>query len=103
MRTCVPTEAELGEKPVMVGGGTGMTLKFVGLAAMPPGATTTTGPLVAAIGTVAVICVSASTVKAEAGTPLNVTAVAPVKFVPVMTTDVLTVRLPGARPVMVGA
>jgi hypothetical protein len=71
------------------------------LEACPPGVVTTIGPLVAPVGTVAVICVSELTVK-EAVTPLNVTAVAPVRFVPVITTELPTAPLVGEKPVIVG-
>ena len=43
------------------------------------------------------------TVKLAALTPLNVTAVAPVKFVPLIVTLVPTGPLAGVKPVIVGA
>jgi hypothetical protein len=46
------------------------------------------------MGAVAVICVALSTVKVSAGSPSKVTAVVPVKFVPVMMTVVLSSREP---------
>jgi hypothetical protein len=49
-----------------------------------------------------VICVDELTVNVEV-VPLKRTALAPVKFVPVMTTDVPTGPLVGLKPVIVGA
>jgi hypothetical protein len=60
-------------------------------------------PLVAPVGTVAVIWVDEFTVKLVAFVVLNRTAVAPVKFVPVMTTVVPTGPLVGLKDVTVGA
>ena len=57
---------------------------------MPPGVVTATGPDVAAAGTVAVIAAADAT-ENVAGSPLNVTAVAPAKPLPVTVTV-----LPGA-------
>src|SRR3954451_10914186 len=67
--------------PVIVG----FTLNGVAKTAVSAGGTTETSPVVAAAGTVVVICVSEATVKV-ASTPLNRTAVAPVKLVPVIVT-----------------
>ena len=55
-------------------------------------------------GAVAVICVALCTVKAVAGVPPKLTAVAPVRLVPVMTTVAPPVVTPlvGLRPVTVG-
>ena len=73
--------------------------------AVPPTvvALTVTAPLPA--GATAVIWVAELTVKLVAAVPPNFTAVAPVKFVPVMVTLVPPVAGPdvGARPVIVGA
>src|SRR5205823_292882 len=64
-------------------------LNVVGDVAVPPGVVTTTALLLARLpGVTAVICVIESTVKLVAAVPPNVTAVAPVRFVPVMTTGV---------------
>ena len=62
--------------------GEGLTVKEA-LFANPVGTVTVIGPLVAPIGTVAVIDVALLTVKAAA-VPLKLTEVAPVKFVPVI-------------------
>ena len=66
-------------------------------------ALTVTAPLPA--GATAVIWVAELTVKLVAAVPPNVTAVVPVRFVPVMVTLVPPAAGPdvGARPVMVGA
>jgi hypothetical protein len=97
--TLVPTEPLAGEKLEIVGGET--TMKAFALVAEAPGVVTERGPVVAPAGTVAVIWVDESTVNVVALVPLNVTAVAPVKFIPVMTTLVPTGPLAGLNPVMV--
>jgi hypothetical protein len=51
--TVLPTEPLVGAKLVIVGGPT--TVKLVALVAVPPGAVTAIGPVVAPTGTVAVI------------------------------------------------
>ena len=58
-----------------------VTVNEVALVAVPPGVVTARGPVVAAAGSVPWIAVAEVTVKL-ALTPLKVTAVAPVKFVP---------------------
>ena len=68
----------------------GNTVKLVALVADPPAVFTCILPVLAPVGTVAVICVSESTVKVMAFTPPNDTLVAPVKLVPVITTAVPT-------------
>jgi hypothetical protein len=101
MTTLVPTGPLVGLKFVMVGGG--MTVKLVALVAVPPGVVTAIGPVVAPAGTVAVICVERSTLKVAALTPLKVTEVAPVKFVPVITTLSPVPPLVGEKLEIVGA
>src|SRR2546426_6635381 len=98
--TLVPTGPLVGVKLVIVGAGT--TVKLVVLVAVPPGVVTLSGPVVAPAGTVAWIAVSELTVKL-ALTPLKVTAVAPVKFVPLSVALLPTGPLPGVKPVSVGA
>jgi hypothetical protein len=61
------------------------------------------GPVVAPVGTGAVICVSASTARDVALVPLKVTLVAPVKPDPEMTTLVPTAPLVGENDEIVGA
>jgi hypothetical protein len=82
--TPVPTGPVAGAKEVMAG----VTVKRVVVTIGPlPGVVTVMGPVVAPAGTVVVIVPEGSTVKGEA-TPLNETAVAPVKVVPVIVTTV---------------
>src|SRR5437762_4502809 len=77
------------------------TVKLLALLAVPLGAMTPIEPVVAPAGTVAVIVVAEPTVKL-ALVPLNSTAVAPVKFVPLIVTLVPTGPLAGAKLVIVG-
>ncbi len=79
-----------------------MTTKSVGLVPVPVGPVTAILPVVAPVGTVAVIWVAESTTKL-AGTPLKVTAVAPVKLVPVITTLEPGSPLAGENAVTPGA
>ena len=99
MVTEAPMRPEVGEKLAMVGGR--KTTKFVLLVAVPAGLVTVMGPVVAPAGTVAVICVLLLTVKVAA-TLLKRTSVVPVKFVPVMVTEVPTGPEVGEKLVMVG-
>ena len=69
--------------------------------AVPPGVVTAMGPVVAPAGTVALTWVDESTVKA-ASVPLNVTPVAPFRFVPVRVTEVPTWPDVGVKLVWVG-
>jgi hypothetical protein len=78
-----------------------LTVKLVVLVAEPAGVVTLIGPVVAVDGTVAVIWVAEFTTNVAA-TLLNVTAVAPVKFVPVMVTDVPASPDVGVNDVIVG-
>jgi hypothetical protein len=78
-----------------------LTTKLVALAAVPAVVVTVIGPVLAPAVTVAVICVGESTVKEADGVPLNLTAVAPVKFVPEMTTPTPTRPLAGVNDVIV--
>jgi hypothetical protein len=70
----------------------GVTMKLVVLVAVPAGVVTLIAPLVAFAGTVKVICVPLLTVNA-AEVPLSLTAVAPRRLPPWMTT-----LIPGAPP-----
>ena len=72
------------------------------LVAVPSGVVTVIGPLPAPAGTVVLICVADTTVKV-ALVPLNPTAVAPPRFVPVIVTAVPAAPLAGLKPVIVGA
>src|SRR5205814_2529765 len=86
---------------VTVGGVVSPTVRLAALLAVPPGVVTLIGPLVAPAGTVAVIAVAELTVKL-ALVPLNSTAEAPVKLVPLMVTLVPTGPLPGVKLEIVG-
>src|SRR5437879_769979 len=77
------------------------TVKLLALVAVPPGVVTLNGPVAAPAGTVAVIAVAEFTVK-PALVPLNRTAVAPVKFAPLIVTLVPTGPLLGVKLVIVG-
>src|SRR6266480_1315455 len=99
MVTLVPTGPLPGVKLVIVGGL--MTVKLAALLAVPSEVVTLIGPLVAPAGTVAVIAVAEPTVKL-ALVPLNSTALAPVKLVPLIVTLVPTGPLPGVKLVIVG-
>src|SRR5437879_5335809 len=78
-----------------------LTVKLLVLVAVPPGVATLSGPVVAPAGTVAWMAVADVTVKL-ALTPLNVTAVTPAKFVPLMVTLLPNSPLVGVKLVMVG-
>src|SRR5436190_2216943 len=97
--TLVPTGPLSGGKLVIVGGL--MTVKLAALLAVPSEVVTLIGPLVAPAGTVAVIAVAEPTVKL-ALVPLNSTALAPVKLVPLIVTLAPTGPLPGVKLVIVG-
>src|SRR5580704_11369950 len=73
------------------------------LVPVPTGVVTAIGPVVAPVGTVAVIWVPEVTVNVAAAVPLKVTAVAPVNPVPVMLTDVPAAPEVGVNEVTTGA
>ena len=95
--TCVPGAPLVGENDVIVGA----TAKFAELIALPAGVVTPILPVVAPAGTVAVILMAEFTVNAAA-VPLKATAVAPVKFAPLMTTLAPAAPLAGVKPVIRG-
>jgi hypothetical protein len=101
--TVVPLGPLVGENDVIVGDPVGVTVKLPVLVAVPPGVVTLIRPVMAPDGTTAVICVGELTVKLVALVFLNFTTVAPVKLVPVMTTDVPTGPEVGTNEVIVGA
>jgi hypothetical protein len=78
-----------------------VTVKSVALVAVPPGVVTVILPVVEPVRTVAVILVAELTVNV-ADVPLNLTEVAPVRFVPVIVTLVPTGPLVGVNDVIVG-
>src|SRR5262245_39079545 len=95
----------LRRSSVMVRGWTTtrVTVKFVELVAVPFGVVTRMGPVVAPVGTATVILVPpAFTAKPGAFTLLNETPVVPVKFVPLIVTDVPTGLRGGRKVVSVG-
>jgi hypothetical protein len=75
---------------------------LLALVAIPPGAVTAIGPVVAPTGTVAVIFVDELTTKVAA-VPLKLTAVAPVKLLPLMVTELPIWPLLGEKFVITGA
>lgn len=95
--TAVPIVPLVGEKLVIFG----LTAKLLTLVAVPFGVVTLITPAIAPTGTVVVMEVSESTLNV-ALTPLNWTLVAPVKFVPVIATDVPTMPLVGEKLTMAG-
>ena len=84
--------------------GTGMTVKIDALVAVPPGVITVIFPEVAPAGTVAVMVVGFTTVKLVVATPLNCTAEALLKFVPLSVMLALTPApaLVGVNELIVG-
>ena len=97
------TRMELGDKAVMTGTRLGVpTKKGLALVAVPPGVVTVIRPDVAPAGTVKMSVVAFATTKLGTATPLSVTAVAPVRLVPVTVTAVLASPLAGVKLVMVG-
>ena len=74
-----------------------MTVNVVLLLALPPDVVTTMFPVMAPVGTVAVICDPELTVKLVAVMPPKVTFVAPVNPLPVIVTSVPTGPLVGVK------
>ena len=100
MVTVVPVAADVGVKELMVGAGT--KVKVPEEVAVPSGVTTEMVPVDPA-PTTAVISVDVVTENVEAAVPPKLTAVAPVKMVPVMVTVVPVPADVGVKEVMVGA
>ena len=96
--TVVPVTALVGVKEVMVGVGININPAFV---AIPPAVVTLTFPD-APVPTVAVMPVEELTVNDVAATPPKLTAVAPVKFVPVIVIVAPVAVLVGVKEVIVG-
>src|SRR5439155_3115227 len=104
--TVVPAGPLEGANSAIVGGGDGVTTRSIALAPAPSASVTETGPVVAPTGTIAVICVSASTLNDGAAVSLKATPVAPLessKPVPVIVTDVPATSLPGRNATTSGA
>lgn len=97
--TVAPTTADPTLNPVIRGN----TVKLTALVAVPPAVTTVTTPDVAPTGTDVVIDVDDTTVNVDCNTPLNRTAVAPVKPEPVIVTAPATAAPPtGVTALIVG-
>jgi len=94
----VPTPPLVGVNDVIVGVGINVNPANV---AVPPGVVTLTLP-VAPIPTTAVILVAELTVNEFAATPPKLTAVAPLKFVPVIVIELAVPPLVGVNEVIVG-
>ncbi len=101
--TFVPVKPVVGVKLVIVGfGAEVVTVKLVELVPVPFGVVTEILPVVAPAGTLALMLVDELTVNVDAAVLLNLTAVAPVKLVPVIDTFVPTGPLVGVKEVTVG-
>jgi len=100
MTTDDPTIPELGFRLLMLGAG--VTVKLEPLLCAPPREVTTTFPVVAPAGTVAVMLLALQ-VLTVAAVPLNVTVPCDVpKFEPAMTTEDPTAPVLGVRLLMLG-
>ena len=98
MVTLLPMAPDSGEKEVMEG----IYFKVPAEVAVPPGVVTETVPVVPLANT-AVMLVAPTTLKDVAAVPPKLTAVAPVKLVPVMVTVAPLPADVGVKEVMVGA
>lgn len=96
-----PADALEGEKDDIVGGIT--TVKLVELVTLPPGVVIAMVPVVAPVGTVAVMLVALFTVKVVAAVPLKLTPDAHKKLDPVIVTVDPIDPLVGEKDVIVGA
>ena len=94
----VPAPPLVGVNEVIVGPGINVNPAND---AIPPGVVTLTFPD-APVPTIAVMLVDELTINDEAATPPKLTAVAPVKFVPVIVIDVVVPPLVGVNDVIVG-
>src|SRR5438093_10055169 len=98
--TFVPTGPLVGVNDVMLGGfPLDVTVKLLELVPVPFGVVTAIGPVVAPLGTCAVMSVDELTMNVVSAVPLNFTLVAPVKFVPWTSTSVPTGPLVGLNDV----
>ena len=100
MVTLTPFPALVGVKEVMVGGA-GIIVNHA-RDAVPVGDTTVTLPELVPVATVAVMLVAEFTVNDAAATPPKLTAVVPVKLVPVIVTIVPAVPLTGVKEIIEG-
>jgi hypothetical protein len=101
VKSLFPASMVPGAKLAMVGVGSS-TMKLVALVAVPPGVVTITKPEVAPTGTTKVSVLASTTVKLPTLTPFNVSALAPVRFVPATVIVAPTRPLAGVKLVMVG-
>jgi hypothetical protein len=97
--TVPPVATLVGVKEAIAGAGMNVKPVFV---VVPPGVVTLRPPD-EPVPTTAVIVVELTTVNDEAATPPKLTAVAPVKFVPVIVTVTPVAALVGVKEVIVGA
>ncbi|WP_316410225.1 hypothetical protein [Mesoterricola sediminis] len=100
MVTVVPTPPLLGLKLVSFGAGTKVKVEL--LVAVPPEVVTLILPVEAEAGTTAVILVGLLITKLLAPTPLNFTALAPVKLLPSRITEVPAPPRAGVKLLMAG-
>ena len=96
----VPVPADEGVKELMVGAGTKVMVSVE--VTVPPGVTTEMVPVVP-LATTAVMVVAFTTLNEVAAVPPKLTAVAPVKLVPVMVTVAPVAADVGVKEPMVGA
>ena len=94
--TAVATGPLVGVKPLIVGAG-GVTVKLLALVAVPPGVVTVIGPAVAPVGHGGGDLGGGVDGVAGGVAPLNLTAVAPVKSLPLIVTELPTSQAPAAR------
>ena len=97
--TVVPLAADVGVKELITGAGINVNPESV---AVPPGVVTLTLPLVP-LATTAVMDVALTTLNEVAAVPPKLTAVAPVKLVPVIVTVVPLAADVGVNEVITGA
>jgi hypothetical protein len=99
--TSVPTGPLVGLNEAICG--VTITTKSLALLAVPSAFVTLIGPVLAPLGTTAVICVFETTLKPLAGIPLNATAVVPLKLLPLIVMLVPAIPWMGLNEVMTGA
>lgn len=100
--TVDPRGPVVGLNELTTGAGNGVTVKLDVDVVLPALFVMVIGPLCAVHGTTAVTCVSETMSHAAAAVPLNDTAVAPVKLVPVIVTVVPAGPLLGEKELIVG-
>src|SRR5690242_16686563 len=97
MLTLLPATPEAGENDVTFGS----TVRLPALMVVPPALVMLIGPVVAAVGTVALIWVLLTGVMVPL-TPLNLIALVPLKLSPLMVMTVPAVAWSGVKLLMVG-